>query len=78
MKGEWFNFKTGQHELLDDVPHGRLKEFISQDPSAQGMFDNYQKLGRSELEAFIEVSQVTSGFTAKPRKPAFRLDFWRR
>lgn len=58
MISRWYNFKTEKYdEFVDSIPLD-FKEYISQEPSAQSLYELYIKMGNSPIESVTKVLEA--------------------
>ena len=55
----WFNFKTGEHEFVPTPD--RFEDYISQDPSAQGLYRVLIQMGRTPVDSATHVLKICAG-----------------
>lgn len=53
MKINWYNYKTGEYESIE-IPTG-FTDYIPQTPACQGLYSCYLAMGKSPIEAALEV-----------------------
>ncbi len=58
LSSGWYNFRTGQHDRVDLPPEDQIGDYFPQgavNSSCVGMYESYRALGKSQLEAMVEV-----------------------
>ncbi len=56
----WYNFVTGKMDAREELPatDEEAKKYISQNPSAQGLYETYRAMGKSIIDAMVGVYQA--------------------
>ncbi len=58
----WYNFVTGEMDAREELPatDEEAKKYISQNPSAQGLYETYRAMGKSVIDAMVGVLQASA------------------